>query len=455
MSDLNSYYDNFPDDRKEHKKKKQTVYSSKDFIPGIKGILAKLFISFTVFLISTSFIMFVLAHFLYVREMIFIVCFSAVMMLVSWGSSVVLKNKMNVIRILPIIIFVAAAYFFSPYIYYLTAIVLAYNLIVSFVVLSRLNLPERLALSQSLILVSCIVFCFYQIVFIINPNKSQSSIQAEPLFMTAGIIWIIICIFVLNFISISNASTGRRFSKSLLVGNITLTFLFAGLIVIISSINSYKDLILNAIRKVLLFLFSGSEPEVIPEESPADSGGGMDFSQLGLEEKSSAFWDFMEKVFLILAVILAAVLLFFLFKALFKLFSRLLNRARDYLKGNDSTKSILSFQDKEESIFDKNRFSDAVKNGWDRLMKNLRRKPKFSDMPDNRQRVRFLYKLLLINKDEEEKPVKQSSTAREHLLGGNATAEKEKFLSGYEKARYSDHDVSDEEVQAGLSFVGK
>ena len=455
MSDLNSYYDNFPDDKSERKKKRKHIYSSKDFIPGIRGVLAKLLVSFIIFVMSTGLISVIFSIFMFIGEMLFIAIFSAVMMLASWAGSVLFKDKANIFKILPLIILTGAAYLFSPYDILVTAIVLAYNFIVSMIVVSRLNLPEKIALSQTLIIISCLFFCMFQVLLFLDPFQTVSSQQAKPVFITAGVIWLIMCVFILNVMNIRRISPGRKFTKAMIGGNITLTVIFAGLVMIVANIGAYKEAVLNIIRKVLQFLLGGSSEEAVPMETAAPQGDGMDLSALAEDSGPSPFWEFMEKVFLIIAVILMAFLVYWIVKNLIKLFKRLYFKMIDYFGGVDSSTSINAYEDKEESIFDKNHFTDALKNRWNKLRENLKRKPRFSDMETNRQRVRFLYKLLLKAGKDQARPAKQSATAREYLVDADATIEKETFLSGYEKARYSNHDVSDEEVQAGLSFVGK
>ncbi len=270
--------------------------------------------------------------------------------------------------------------------------------------------------------------------------------------MTAGIIWILLSIFILNAINVSSSSNGRM-SKGLLRGNITLSVIFAGIVLIIANINSYKDFILNALRNILIFLLSGSQESESPIESSAPQGGGMDLSELAKESKSSLFWDIMEKIFIVLTVIVAALLLFLLFKTLIKAFKKLMNNMFDYFKDNDAAEFINRYDDKEESTFDTKSFNDAVKKRWDKIVGAFKRKPKYSDMHDNRQRVRFLYKKFLYEDEKKARPAKASATPREYLFDGGVTIDKKDFIKGYEKARYSDHEVTDREVGAGLKIA--
>ena len=454
MSNLNSYNDGFSEDERE-KKNKKSFYSSRDFVPGFKGILIKLLVSFIMFLISTSLIVFIFTYFMPLKETMFIVYYSVIMMFATWGASVLLKEKANIVKIIPIVLFTAAAYWFSPYVYYLSAVVLIYNLIVALVALSRINLPERLSLSQSLVFLSCLFFCLYQIIYGLTSDVTESTKQAMPLFTIVGVSWIIISLFVLNMMSISRDYSKKKLSKSLIIGNVTLTFLFAGLILIISNISDIKDNIINFFKKAILFFLRGAEPEEVPIEIPAAESVRPDFSQLGGESKTSFFWDFMEKVIYIIMIVGMAFLMYLIIKAFIRFMSNLIIKAKIYFKGNDSAKAISSFEDKEESVFDKKNYNIVFKNKINEIMKRFKRKEKFSELEDNRKKVRFLYKSFILQKVNEQDPLNTSLTAKEIIFEDYVTIEKKKFLSGYEKARYSSHSVSDEEVNAGLSITGK
>ena len=454
MSDLNRYYDNYPEDRSDRKRRKKTVYSSKDFIPGIKGVLAKLFVSLTIFVMSSSFAVFILTNFYPMKDMLFVLCFSLVMMLASWGISVLLKNSRNIIKMIPIAALTVAAYWLSPYIPLVTFILLPYNLVVAFITVNRLNLPEKLALTQPLILVSCLFFCFYQIIMIINPEASEFSIEAMPYLMTTGVTWIMICVFAMNILSLSRVAAGRKLSKGLVTGNITMTVILSGLVLLVASAGAYKDFIFKIIRAIFAFIFGGTDSEEVPMETQAPEGGGFDLSQLMEESKSSPFWDFMDKVFYVLMIAVLAVILFFFVKKIIKVLSGVFSRVMSYLKANDASEAILSFEDKEESVFDKGQFNTLIKERLQKIRKSLTRKQKFSDMKDNREKVRFIYKSILQSDKKKASPVPKCKTAREYFCGKDGLTEGN-FVEGYEKARYSSHDVTDEEVAAGLSITGK
>jgi hypothetical protein len=449
---MNNYYDNFPDDRETRRKKKRKIYSNKDFILGTAGVMAKLFVSFVIFLCSLGIITLFYSIFMYLKDMIFILVFSAAMMIVTWVSSVWLKKRSNILKAIPIIVTAGLGYILSPYALIYSIIMAVFFLIVAFIALARLNLPEKLALSQTLIIVSCLIFCLFQILFFISVFNTPSAQQAKPVFMTVGIIWILLSVFILNAINVSRSSNGKL-SKGLLRGNITLSILFAGLVLIVSNINSYKDFILNTLRNILAFLLSGSEESEMPIESPMPQGGGMDLGELAEESESSLFWEIMEKIFIVLAVIGIAFLLFLLFKALFKAIKKLMNNVFDYFKDNDAAEYINRYDDKEESTFDTKSFNDAIKKRWDKIVGAFKRKPKYSDMHDNRQRVRFLYKKILSEDEKKARPAKPSATPREYLFDGGVTIDKKDFIKGYEKARYSDHEVTDREVGAGLKIA--
>ena len=120
----------------------------------------------------------------------------------------------------------------------------------------------------------------------------ESAIEIKNILMITGIIWIIISIFLLNFMSLNEIrNDNKKISKSIIYGNLTLTILFAGFVLIIASIGSYKDFIINLIKSVMRFIFSDSQDttEIIQETEKPSGDGGFDFSELAEAGTTSPF----------------------------------------------------------------------------------------------------------------------------------------------------------------------
>ena len=159
---------------------------------------------------------------------------------------------------------------------------------------------------------------------------------------------------------------------------------------------------------------------------------------MGMEaSEPSAFAVFMEKVLIVVAVLLMAVILFFALKILIKkliiLWKKIMERLRKYASSINE-----DYVDEAESTLNLDEKTKVLK---ERLQKAFSRQPRqipWNEL-DGRGRVRRLYQHFI-----KRKPEMQQKTAREALLEEKWMDKKlaEAFASLYEKARYSDHEIS-------------
>ena len=134
----------------------------------------------------------------------------------SWVVSVVFAEKSNIYKVAPLIAISVLSWLFSPYNIFITIFVILYNFIVSIIVINRLNLPEKIALNQNLILGSCLFFCLYHIIFALVMMDIPSAQSVKPAIFVVGIVWIFISIFILNIMNITrNAENGATTKKHL------------------------------------------------------------------------------------------------------------------------------------------------------------------------------------------------------------------------------------------------
>ena len=161
---------------------------------------------------------------------------------------------------------------------------------------------------------------------------------------------------------------------------------------------------------------------------------------LGEESEPSAFAQLMEKVFMVLAAILLVVLIALALRVIYrntkKLWKKLLERLRRYAANSgedyiDETESTLNWDEKTQSVLD--RLQKAVVRP---------RQPKWEDL-DGRGRIRRLYQQFLRRKPEEKNKTAREALKADKRLSGTQISS---FTQLYEKARYSDHDISTQEA---------
>ena len=451
MNNSGKYYNGYDDE----KLPPDSIYSSKDYVPGKLGALVKLLTGFIIYVMSLSIQTVFFSPYIYFNEMYFIMFMSAIMLFVVWGSAVLLKKRKNILKILVILAAIAISFFFSPYSKAITFSLLAAQLITAFTAFSRMNLPEKIGLSATLIIGSSFLFCVLQIIFAFSQFKNDSSMQLKSIITIVGIVWIIISIFMLNIIHLKRLSdTNKKISRGLLYGNITLTVLFAGLTLIISSVNIYKDMIVNIFRNILLFILKAINYIMgMLFSSDGQIDGNMDITPISDIREQTPTAKFMENVIIILIISIIAISLFISLKRIFKALISGIRRLIDYLKRSEIKSGQFAFTDVEESTFDKKQLNKAMQNRLKNFARRFKRKLKLSDMANNNEKVRLIYKFILQKKEENGEDVCRSTTAREMLTSKNPSNQKVTFLDGYEKARYSNHEVSDEEVEAGIAVL--
>ena len=176
------------------------------------------------------------------------------------------------------------------------------------------------------------------------------------------------------------------------------------------------------------------------EQGGGGGAGGMDMlGGFADAAEPSPFALFIEKVFRVVAFLLLAVALFFALRVLFrqarKIWRKLVSRLRQYVHDSsedyvDELESTIHWEERSQILFNAKLFS----------RKN--REPRWEEL-DGRGRIRQLYRRFL-----HRAPENASRTAREAIPKDTrlSPALAEEFIALYEKARYSDHEISTEEA---------
>ncbi len=461
MNNLDNFYNDRPDSFKEKREKRrkrknnQKTYSSTDYILDAKGLLIKLVVSFIYFMISTSVTMIILSLYMYFKDMAFMLVTNGLMLLICWGTSIVLKGKKNIIKLLVIVIALSCAVILSPYILVFNIIFISISAITSIFTIVNLRKPEKIIFSATTLVASLSILVALQIVFSFEVFKIESAMQIKSILSIVSIGWLIISIFLLNQININRITKDNyKISKSMIYGNVMMTSLFIGVVFLVASMGKLKEIILEMLRKGILAIFSRQEyvGEVIVE-AVEEEVVEVNIADLLERGESSPFWKVMEQFFYVIAFIILAIVIFFIIRKLFKVIKSGLSKLFQYMNNNQETEPMLEFNDVEESTFDKQQFNNELKDRWQNFKKKLTRKPRLSDFKNNKDKIRFIFKKYLINYNKKAQTTELSTTARELL--NTHSADTDSFLKGYEKARYSNHEINDTAVKAGLTLLGK
>jgi len=199
---------------------------------------------------------------------------------------------------------------------------------------------------------------------------------------------------------------------------------------------------LRAIVRVIAWINSFIEPDTTYVATQRE----QEIAEVGEEAaKVAAKWSAAEIAGIVFAFVLGVVLLVFLTIKLFKWTKNFREKLKEWMKGFASGVGE-DYEDVRESLMDfkeaRENFGETLKQ---RLAKLVRRDPKWADL-DARAKVRFLL-TLIYRKNAETVPEYSQLTAREALSVMRSGFKKpEDFADLYDKARYSQHDVTEDEA---------
>ncbi|HCS73935.1 MAG TPA: hypothetical protein DIW17_08675 [Clostridiales bacterium] len=230
--------------------------------------------------------------------------------------------------------------------------------------------------------------------------------------------------------------------------------------VLIAGYQTLKDGFLTAVKAVARFIFTliqrllEARDSLSGGEGPP-SGGAPELPPAEVKPPSP-FWDAVVEIFG--TVILIAMLLFavyFIIKQLIKLWLFLVEKIKKLMEssrwGNGSEEE---YDDEKENLLDwqsiRKNYTDSIRSWWERMRST---EPKWNQLTDNRQRVRFLYRHLIIQAVSSGFRFSSFRTANETIYelieqGRLDQSTGSQLKSLYGKARYGLDPILDTQVAA-------
>lgn len=272
--------------------------------------------------------------------------------------------------------------------------------------------------------------------------------ESIPLLSTSLILYLGYCFLMLNHTSMRGASgISKRPPAGILAGNRLLSIGFLLLALLFMNIALLKTLFGDAMIAVITFIL-WIIALLTPEESAAGpSEGGMGDMNLGMEKASQmAPWlEWLLRIVGILLFAFAAVMLVILvYKALSKLIRRLIAAMGGWLRTSANT-DMEEYEEERSFLLRARTDKTLVDKGPSLLQRLLYRAPKWKDL-DNRGRVRFVVQQRFFPKKE---PAKNPSLTAKEALGERLIP----LSSLYDKARYSDLPISDQEAEDSRQYL--
>ncbi|MFY9177634.1 MAG: DUF4129 domain-containing protein [Caldicoprobacterales bacterium] len=279
----------------------------------------------------------------------------------------------------------------------------------------------------------------------------------------SGLAYMIMALFTINSEQLKTASLPDRektpvISSIILKNNRVLVILNLALVTLVSYFDRLREgtarLVKGLINLIVRFLNYLAE---LMYQDMANQGQSIDREPMEMlrQKAEEAHWIFkiLEKVAMILAAIILIALLVLWFVALYKLGRKLYNYLKNLLKDRLSFQEETGYIDEKESLMG---FTEIGRDYMDRFQKWIKglmeREPRWEDLNSNYERIRFLYRNLIL------RSMKAGYTYRAYLTPRetgediqNWIREKDEKIddltSIYDKMRYGQEDVGSEQVQ--------
>ncbi len=306
----------------------------------------------------------------------------------------------------------------------------------------------------------CLSFYFISSPFFIRLEPMQ---PYYGLLTIAGMISVLLVLWMSNLNNIQSINrSGRKtghISSVMLKQNRLAVIFIAAFIFIIAFFQNIKDILVNFILMLIRFvvlailfimnLFSSDE-EIVEETSV----GQPEMPDFGFEEeKEPSFLSWLFDMFMyVMVFLILAVLIVFALRAVIKLIIKGVKLLIEFLKSRQplSTETT-SYVDEKSKIISFKELRDIYKDRLQQWLADLLKKePKWEDLNNNKDRIRYVYRHWLLKKIASGYTFKSNltpkETAQELSQWKGREEDQSELISVYQKARYSHEDISNQEV---------
>ncbi|NLN41428.1 MAG: hypothetical protein GX160_05465 [Clostridiales bacterium] len=282
-----------------------------------------------------------------------------------------------------------------------------------------------------------------------------------PYIAWSGFAYMITILFTINSMHVKSAYLPERGKKPVVSSNILknnriLVLFTMALVAIVSYFNKLREAITGFIRGLinLVFRFIDYLTSLIYQPITDNGPSGQDSMDILLPAGSEPSWilKVLEIVAMVIASIVILILLLFGLKALYKAGKKLYNYLMNFFKDRLSSYEDTGYIDEKESLMG---FSDLGRDYLDRFQKWIKklmeREPKWEELVDNHQRIRFLYRNLIL------KCMRAGYTYKNYLTPKETSKDIQKWISKkddniddlistYDSIRYGLKDIEDKKV---------
>lgn len=290
-----------------------------------------------------------------------------------------------------------------------------------------------------------------------------------PVLTVGGVIFVIGTLFISNSERLKQATLSQakspRINQTIKRQNKVYLVLTAILILILSLGSSVRKALLSVTSWLLNLLSNDREVEELPLEETPLNEGGLGEMFLGEAKEPSRFWEMLQAVMMYTVMIGLAVatliLILLLFKktreAMLKAYHSFINVLKKQGTQARDAEDTLFYEEEKENLFDFSTWRKERRNQVQAFRSRLFGKRVDWNTLSNREKVRFIYRNFIFRQTDDKL---ESDTPSEVLakISAETAMNQEKLTAlshAYERVRYSDQEISDEEVEEISKLIDK
>ncbi len=308
-------------------------------------------------------------------------------------------------------------------------------------------------------------FIGYFIVFsVVQYVGAPESVKS---FLSSGCLLFFVCsLFYMNVLNLQNGTRrverGARLPAGMRRGNLAILSVFTLITLAIIFIDNLKRLFMKGfvgviwlVMRIMSFLgglFLTHEVEA------GDSPGEMAAMRQVDSTQRPEWLDMLYRVLTVVVVaIVIALALFLLYKVVRRLIQLVANLL-ETLSGRMHSDSSEGYVDESENLFSWKLIRQQSEKRLKEISDSLKRPERFDQQPDNRAKVRFVYKRMLEESvkrrpDARFKTPDELLALRESIPGREKGPELDEFFGLYKTARYDCGEISDRDTQVAKQVL--
>ncbi len=270
-----------------------------------------------------------------------------------------------------------------------------------------------------------------------------------------GVFWMLAVIWIAAYFHARslNESRGRKTPRRVMIFNIVTAAVFTLAVLVIYHIDAVRDAVATVLVGILyLFgLLSELMAMLLGSQEPTGENtgeGGMDIAAAldADPHKENLFDIIFMRFMLVVVIILLVIAAVFLTWQLIKFIRHLIRKMNGFLNSWEATNQ--SYTDEQEDLMNAAIFRQEMAERAERIRQRFRRRPRLEELPDDRTRIRTLYRWML-ERSARKGEYNAAQTSEEFLSRQYADGMGAAFARAYDKARYSGHEPDPGEVREG------